>query len=253
MTRFQAAGIHFGISILIALIFLSLVFFVWYPQPYFSIGGGDHLLVLLIGVDITIGPLLTLLVFKAGKPGLKRDLSIIAMLQISALVLGASVITTARPAFVVFTIDRFIVVSANDITDQSWDRATGSKFNSAPWGGPVLVSVPMPEDPKARNALMIEVLSGSTDMSLEPRLYVPYQDDIANVQKHLQDMNTLGASLPEPIASRLVQEDINAEAVGWLPLVGRTRSAMMLIRRTDATPLGLADVDPWPYLRKKQD
>lgn len=250
LSRFQAAGIHLGISALVALVFLTLVFFVWYPQPYFSIGGGQHLLVLLICVDVTIGPLLTLLVFKAGKPGLKLDLSVIAILQIAALMFGAGVITTARPAFVVFTIDRFIVVSANDITNESWARAAHGRYTSSPWTGPELVSVPMPDDPKARNALMIDVLSGSTDMSLEPRLYVPYREDTAKVLAHVQDLDKLGASPPEAVSAFLHDHDLKANTVGWLPLVGRTRSALMLIQRSDATPLGLIDVDPWPFLSK---
>ncbi|MCP5141643.1 MAG: hypothetical protein H6980_04740 [Gammaproteobacteria bacterium] len=250
LSRFQAAGIHLAISAMVALAFLALVFYVWYPQPYFDIGGGGHLLIVLIAVDVTIGPLLTLIVFKAGKPGLKRDLAIIAALQITALILGAGVITNARPIYVVWSSDRFVVISPTDITDAAWQRASASRYPGPTWTGPELVSVPMPADPQERNKLMFEVLSGNTDLPLEPRLYVPYAEDAESVRARLRDLAEFGASPPAALAEALAGQRLEPAEVGWVPLVGRTRSAVMLIGRNDMLPRVLVDVDPWEYVHK---
>ena len=40
MTRFRAFTIHLIASVSIFLIFLGIMFFVWYPAPYFEIDGG---------------------------------------------------------------------------------------------------------------------------------------------------------------------------------------------------------------------
>jgi len=53
---------------------------VWYPPPLFQLLGGFELLLLIVAVDIALGPLLTLVVFKSGKKRLKFDLSVIALL-----------------------------------------------------------------------------------------------------------------------------------------------------------------------------
>jgi hypothetical protein len=68
------------------------MFFVWYPPPYFEVDGGWRILRILAGVDVVVGPLLTLILFKPGKPGLKFDMTCIALMQIGALVYGGTII-----------------------------------------------------------------------------------------------------------------------------------------------------------------
>src|SRR5690606_27378733 len=115
MTRWKAALINLSISILIGLLILALVFFFWYPQPYFVAAGGRHLVVVLFAVNVVLGPLLTLIVFSSGKKGLKFDLCMIGAFQVSALIFGLVVIAEARPAFIVAVVDRFELVAANDL------------------------------------------------------------------------------------------------------------------------------------------
>ncbi|MFZ4790954.1 MAG: hypothetical protein ACOYMW_08700 [Candidatus Competibacteraceae bacterium] len=69
MTRFRAFAIHLTASASIVLALLGLMRWVWYPAPYFEINGGWIVLRILAGVDVVLGPLLTLIVFKPGKPG----------------------------------------------------------------------------------------------------------------------------------------------------------------------------------------
>src|SRR5256885_4161050 len=115
MTRVRAASLHLGISVIVALIAVASMILVWYPPPLFQLLGGFELLLLIVGVDVTLGPLLTFVVFKSGKKGLKFDLSAIAFLQLSALIYGASVVFVARPGYIVFVKDRFEMVRVADI------------------------------------------------------------------------------------------------------------------------------------------
>lgn len=115
LNRYKAAGIHLAISAAVAVVVLALLLLVWYPQPYFRLAGGAGLMLILIGVDVVMGPLLTLIVFDPAKKSLKLDLAVIAALQVAALAYGITVIAQARPVFVVFAGDRFTVVAANQI------------------------------------------------------------------------------------------------------------------------------------------
>ncbi len=67
VSRFRAAGIHLSLSILIGLLTLALMWFVWYPTPLFFGMGGNELALLIVGVDIALGPLATLVVFETKK------------------------------------------------------------------------------------------------------------------------------------------------------------------------------------------
>ncbi|MDG4553623.1 MAG: hypothetical protein P9E24_05180 [Candidatus Competibacter sp.] len=64
MTQLHAFVIHLATSVTIFLIFLGIMFFVWYPAPYFEIDGGWKVPRILAGLDVVLGPLLTLIVFK---------------------------------------------------------------------------------------------------------------------------------------------------------------------------------------------
>ncbi len=112
MTRWRAASIHLGLSLSIFVLFLAQTFLVWYPVPYFSAMGIWGLLGLLAGVDVLLGPALTLLVFKSGKKSLAFDLTVITMVQLAALGYGGWTVMMARPVFVVFDGNKFAVTTA---------------------------------------------------------------------------------------------------------------------------------------------
>ena len=92
MSRWRAAGIHLLISIAIAGAVLALMLGLWYGPTLFQAMGGAGLALILIGVDVVLGPALTLVVFRSGKRGLKFDLTAIALLQVVALLYGCYVV-----------------------------------------------------------------------------------------------------------------------------------------------------------------
>lgn len=113
----KIAAIHFTINILIAVLVTVLVLYVWYPYPYNELMGGLHLLALIIAVDIVCGPVLTMILANPKKPKreLMQDFSLVAIVQFIALVYGLYAVFIARPVYVVFEKDRFVVVSAAEI------------------------------------------------------------------------------------------------------------------------------------------
>src|SRR5450432_3757017 len=160
MSRWKAAGIHLLISLTIATLVGSLIYFVWYPPPYFQVAGGNTLMLLIMSVDVVLGPFLTLAVFKAGKKGLRFDLCLIAMLQISAFCYGIFIIAIARPIFVVAEPDRFIVIAANDLDDADLAQAKQPQFGGRSWSGPRLVGAIAPTEGEEANAVLTSGLAG---------------------------------------------------------------------------------------------
>ena len=68
MTRLKAFSIHLIISaFLTAALATALTPLLRYRPPFFSALGGLHVLLVLLGVDISLGPLFTLIIFNPGK------------------------------------------------------------------------------------------------------------------------------------------------------------------------------------------
>ena len=59
----RAALFHFLGSLLVAALAAALVLRVWFPHPYDLLSGGRSLFLILVGVDVVCGPLLTLVLF----------------------------------------------------------------------------------------------------------------------------------------------------------------------------------------------
>jgi hypothetical protein len=135
--RFKAAGIHLCISIVIALLAAALVFYFWYPYPYREISGGRELFMILITVDVILGPSITLAIFNRAKPRreLRRDLAIVGLIQLAALGYGLWTVFIARPVHLVFEIDRFRVVHAVDVPSDLMDKVRPGSMR-CPCSGP---------------------------------------------------------------------------------------------------------------------
>src|SRR6476469_552996 len=133
-SRLRAAAVHLGLSVLVAGLAGLLVFALWYPYPYRDISGGRDLFLLVVTVDIVIGPLITFAVFNRAKPAaeLRRDLAVVGLLQFAALCYGLWTVQLARPVHMVFEYDRFRVVHQLDIPAEIQAKAPAD-LNVPPW------------------------------------------------------------------------------------------------------------------------
>lgn len=116
-TRLRATLIHLAISLAVLVPVVWVILFKWFPSFFFTIDGGRQGLQILIGVQLVLGPVLTLLLFKPGKPGLKFDLVVVGILQASCLGAGLYIIHSERPLFFVYYEEQFHTVNADTFTE----------------------------------------------------------------------------------------------------------------------------------------
>ena len=109
---------HLGCSVLVATLLMGLVFLVWYPSPLAHAEGVTKIFLMLLAIDVALGPLLSLLVYKEGKKTLKMDLAIIVLVQILALGYGFHSIAQSRPVWIVQNAEIFQLVRANAVIEQ---------------------------------------------------------------------------------------------------------------------------------------
>jgi hypothetical protein len=194
-SRWQAAGTHLLICVAIAAGVITVMLGVWYPGPLFEAAGGTGLLYILVGVDVILGPLLTLIVFKSGKRGMKFDLAAIGLVQVAALIYGCTIVYLARPAFIVFVKDRFELATAVELDPGELAVAKYPQFRSPPWTGPLLAAADLPTDPAERKKMIDAALAG-LDLQNFPRYYVPYAERAKEVLAKADTVARLRATEP---------------------------------------------------------
>jgi hypothetical protein len=111
--RYQALAVHMAISLVIFFILLVCITQYWYPGILFDIGNGWKAISIIVGIDLILGPLLTLIVFNPKKSSLKFDLSMIALVQTAALIYGAWTIHQTRPIALAYINTSFMTIFAN--------------------------------------------------------------------------------------------------------------------------------------------
>lgn len=245
-SRFLASGIHLSISVLIAALAALLVFGLWYPYPYREISGGRGLFLLVVAVDVVMGPLITLIVFNRAKPRreLVTDFSIIGALQMAALVYGLWTVFLARPVHLVFEYSRLSVVHAVDVEPELLTKAP-PELRSLPLTGPTLLALRPFKSSDEQFGATIAAMNGAP-LAARSDLWQPYEASKAAILQASRPVSELRARLPAESAhidQAIAQTGQSAAALRYLPMVGRKEAWTAWIDPDTAQPLGFLPLD----------
>lgn len=233
---------HLFISFLIALLVIGLVFFIWYPSPLAIAVGVTHIFLMLLAIDVIVGPVLGLLVYKEGKKTLKFDLTVIILIQIAALCYGVFSIERGRPAWLVFHADRFELVRKNDIILENIDQAQ-SQFQQVSWTGPQFAAVKLAVSPQQRqNDMFIEVLGGIS-LAQQPARYVELTQATTQIQQRALPLVELQQHNSKTDVEKTLAKYPKADA--WLPLKANALDMAVLVNKESASIIKIVDLRPW--------
>ncbi len=56
LNRYQASAGHLGFSLMLGVAVFVLFRYLWYPDALFALAGADKLLLLVVGIDVVMGP-----------------------------------------------------------------------------------------------------------------------------------------------------------------------------------------------------
>lgn len=243
--RFKLAGLHLGVSVFVAAFAAGLVFMVWYPYPFAALTQVGPVFWMLVGIDIVVGPALTLVIAKPTKPRteLIRDLSVVALLQLAALGYGLHSVAAARPVALVFEVDLLRLVTANEIDDSTLAEAPAS-LRSLSWSGPRLMAVAKPTDPDEQWRTIEWGLSGIPLAAL-PQYWRAYETQAEQVWQKSRPVSDLLAKYPQfkrDVDAIAAQAGQPPEALRFLPLMSR-QSSWVSVLAPGAQVVGHLPVD----------
>lgn len=243
MTRFRAASIHLAICAIVGAILLALFWFVWYPAPLFSAVGGLEIFLMLLGIDIVLGPLLTFVIFKLGKKSLKFDLAVIGCIQIAALAYGVFILLSGRPVFIAAVGHKFDLIQASEIGPDQLEGST----ESLPWWGPKVVGIKQATDKKERERMIFSGLAGA-DYGHYPKYHAPLdtmRDELLANAKPISALRAKNPSQDNEITGWLSRHGRDDSSTVFQGLKARSQDMAVILDAKTAAVIGIAPFKPW--------
>lgn len=241
----RAWFVHLMLSGVILLPVVLVVYFWWFPHPFFRVQDVSAVFFILVGIQLLLGPLLTFVVYAPQKKGLKFDLAVIALVQLAALGYGLYSIESERPAYVVFAVDRYVPVAAKDVDFAS---AGMDGFGDGVPGAPVYVFSELPMG-EAFQAFQNSVLfGGQPDLERRPEFWLPMDTGRAAVLASARSLAALMDARPaaaQRLAAAAGRLDMTPEGALFVPLPGKREDFAAIIDPVTATVVDAITVDPW--------
>ena len=233
---------HLLLSFLVALSVVGVVFFIWYPSSLATAVGVTHFFLMLLAIDVILGPLLGLLVYKEGKKTLKFDLGVIIFIQIVALCYGVFSIEQGRPAWLVYNVDRFELVRKNELVDSNIQQAQ-SEFQKPSWFKPQYVGVELAKDIQTRNDDMFVEVMGGISIAQKPERYVPMAEVKHQIQQRAQNLELLKQFNDQQSVQKILAKYPQADA--FVPLKATAVDMTVLINKEKGEVVKIVDLRPW--------
>ncbi|HEV7431544.1 MAG TPA: hypothetical protein VGN77_00770 [Steroidobacteraceae bacterium] len=190
--RLRLFGIHLLCSLAVLALVLGSLYLGWYRWPGWYLTRALRVVPILASVDIALGPLLTLLIANPSKSRreLGRDITIIATVQLAALIYGAVTLWQGRPLYYAFSEDRLQLVQASDIGKQERLLALQKNPQLAPYwySLPRWVWAPLPEQASARRQIIEAAVGGGDDVIQMPRYFQSWERGLPQLRAQLRSV-----------------------------------------------------------------
>jgi hypothetical protein len=218
--RLKAFATHLLGSAVVLGLALGTLYLGWYHWPGWYLSGVKSVIGVMAGVDLALGPLLTLVIANPGKPRgeLRRDLGVIIAIQLAALSYGSLQLWNGRPLYYAFSDNALSLVQAYDIEPE--ELALAEK-QDAPWRPhwyalPRWVAAPAPAGYKRSDG----------ELTAMPRYYQSWQSGLPALRRQLVTIrqSTFFTPPEKKLAeARMRDAGLSPEIANVLPLTGRYR------------------------------
>lgn len=227
--RFKAFSGHLLASATVLSVVLGTLYIGWYHWPGWYLSGVTSVVPLLAGVDLTLGPLLTFVIANPKKPRreLVRDVSVIAAVQIIALIYGATQLWNGRPLYYAFSGKELSVVQGYDLDPTEAAVARDKELPLAPhwYSTPRWIYAPAPDDSADAQKIRSAATQGFDPTGMAT-YFQPWQAGLPALRTHLVKVGeSTYFSLAErkTLAERMRAAGFDPEVANALPFTGRRR------------------------------
>jgi hypothetical protein len=226
--RLKAFALHLTGSATALTLVLGTLYFGWYRWPGWYLCDAKYVVIVLMGVDLALGPLMTLVIASPRKPRreLARDVSIIIAVQLFALSYGSIQLWSGRPLYYALTENVLQVVQAYDLNpkDVALAEQQDSPLRPHWYSRPRWIWAPMPPDSPPADARAKPGSAEKIDPIEMPRLYRPWQAGLSELRAQLRPLAAVAYFLPKDkqrLKVRMEAEGIATDQANSITLTGR--------------------------------
>ncbi len=208
----------------------------WYRWPGWYLADASRVALVMLAVDVGLGPLLTLVIASPQKPRrtLARDVAVIVIVQLAALAYGAVSLWNGRPLYYAFSENCLSLVQAYDI--ENADAELGRERNPAlapHWYSlPRWIWAPLPDDPAQAQKIIGSAVTGGTDVTAMPVYYQNFAAGSAAMLKQLQkvdDIKFFSLNQKKVLRQRMQQAGVPVDQPNALAFTGRAHPLLAVV------------------------
>ncbi len=234
--RLKAFGLHLAGSATALTLVLGTLYLGWYRWPGWYLCDVKYVVIVLMGVDLALGPSLTLVIASPRKPRrvLARDVSIIVAVQLFALSYGSINLWNGRPLYYALTENVLQVVQAYDLNPDEVALAEKLDVPLRPhwYSRPRWIWAPTPPDSTSADPAANSQDTVKIDPIEVPRLYQPWQAGLADLRVQLRPVSEAAGFWQKDVL-RLKQhmqaEGIPTDQANSITLTGRGYPPLLAI------------------------
>jgi hypothetical protein len=233
--RLKAFALHLSASVALLTVILGALYLGWYRWPGWYLTGVVHVIGMVAMVDLALGPSLTLIVANPRKPrrALARDIGVIVLVQLAALVYGATTLWLGRPLYYTFSVDRLEIVQASELEPAEIALARAQNPALAPhwYSVPRWIWAPLPDDPEQAAKIAQAAVFGGQDVIEMPRYFKPWDQGLPQLREQLKrvdEMKELYRSERGALRTRMTQLGLAPDQPNALLLWGGGRRLLVI-------------------------
>jgi hypothetical protein len=234
--RFKAFGLHLLGSATALTLILGALYLGWYHWPGWYLAEAVRVILVMVGVDVVLGPLLTLIVADSRKSFrvLGRDIGIIVTVQLVALIYGTTALWSGRPLYYAFSADCLEVVQASDIDTEARKASDRQKLELAPhwYSLPRWIWAPLPQNSEEAQKIVASVLEGGADVIALPQYYKPWDQGLKDLHAQLKKVDEIRYFSPKQkkaLKERMRASGLDTNEPDAIALMGRGPSLLAVI------------------------
>ncbi len=227
--RLKAFGLHLLGSATALTVVLGSLYLGWYRWPAWYVAGVIEVVAVLVSVDLVLGPTLTFIIASEKKPPreLVRDIAIIVIVQLCALIYGSIQLWNGRPLYYAFSENVLQLVQGYDISAAEAERGRQLNAELAPhwYSLPRWICAPLPKDQDERQKIVTDVIfAGGDDVISLPEDYQRWEQCLPALRSQLKNVDTVAYFAPNEkkiLKARMQAAGLKIDQLDTMPLSGR--------------------------------
>jgi hypothetical protein len=226
--RLKAFAVHLLGSASALSLILGGLYVGWYRWPGWHLTNVTQVVMVMVGVDVVLGPLLTFIIARASKPRreLVRDIAVIVAVQLAALIYGTMSLWNGRPLYYAYSETVLQLVQAYDINAE--ELVVGRRQNPAlapHWYSlPRWIWAPLPQDSDTRQQIITSAVTGGDDVISMPQYFKPWEQGVPELRKQLKKVDDVAYFAPSEkkrLKERMQAAGFDTDQLNSIPLTGR--------------------------------